>query len=143
MASTGEAVILALVALVEAALPTADVRRNGDLPDKPGPGGLVIVRDGDRGEPEVSFSPLRYTWSHAIQLEIVGLAAGDGRFAGLDDMLSALGLAIEQDRTLGGLCDWLEPGAPDTDDINPAGTQPLRWAALDVVAVYVSANALT
>ena len=143
MASTGESVIQAVVALIEAALPAAGVRRNGDAPDKPGPGGLVIVRDGDRGEPEVSFSPLLYTWSHAIQLEVVGVAASADRFETLDGMLEAIGLAIEQDRTLGGRCDWLEPSAPDTDDINPAGTQPLRWAALDVVAVYVTSNPLT
>lgn len=142
MASLRERVILAVVAMVKAALPYAKVERNIDTPDRPDPGGLVIIRDGDPGEPELSFSPLLYTYNHAIRVEVVAPAATETRSEVLDNMLSAIGLRIELDRTLGGLCDWLEPTAPDTDDINPTHTQPVRWAALDVVAVYVTSNPL-
>lgn len=144
MASRKEQVILAVVALVQAALPNATVRRNGDMPDRPEAGGLVVVRDGDMGDPiSVMLSPLAYTYAHAVNLEIVAPAGAEQRSEVLDGMLAALGAAVEADRTLGGLCEWLEPTAPDTDDINPANTQPVRWSALDLVATYTTPNPLT
>lgn len=144
MASLREQVIVAVKALVEAAVPDATVRRNGDFPDRPEAGGLIIVRDGDPGDPiGVLLSPLAYTYAHAIQLEVVAPAGTEERSEVLDALLAAIGARIESDRTLGGLCEWLEPTAPDTDDINPASTQPVRWAALDVVATYTTHNPLT
>jgi len=58
--SKREQVIEAIVALVDAALPAAKVERNAAKPERIPPGGLVIVRDSDPGEPEVILSPLTY-----------------------------------------------------------------------------------
>ena len=141
MASRREEVIQAVLALVTAALPGATVKRNDELPMRVPAGGLAIVRDGDPGEPEVLMSPLTYLWDHAIQLELAA-PAGAGREAALDDMLTALGAAIEADRTLGGLCDWLEPTAPDTNDATTENSQPVRWALLDLTATYATTSPL-
>ena len=58
-------------------------------------------------------------------------------------MLGALGRAIAADRTLGGLCEWLDAEAPITDDADPFGSEPLRWTPLVVVAVYTTPTPLT
>ncbi|MCV0428716.1 MAG: hypothetical protein K5905_24945 [Roseibium sp.] len=49
--------------------------------------GLLILRDGEPGEPEVTLSPLRYHYQHRA------------------------------DRTLGGLCDWVEEEAQRLVDL--------------------------
>jgi hypothetical protein len=41
-------------------VPSATVLRNEVLPAKIPAGGLVIVRDGDLGEPEVTLNPVSY-----------------------------------------------------------------------------------
>lgn len=63
MTSKREQVLDAIKALVAAALPDADVKRNLAKADRIPPGGLVIVRDGDPGDPEVMLSPLLYIYT--------------------------------------------------------------------------------
>ena len=70
MASKRETVLAAVKSLVAAALPGAEVKRNLAKAERIPPGGLVVIRDGDPGEPEVSLSPLTYLYSHRIPLEI-------------------------------------------------------------------------
>lgn len=143
MESHREKVLNALKALIKAALPNADVARNGDE-DRIGPGGSANIHDGDPGEPDVLLSPLSYTYSHRIPVDVATYESPTkSREAVLDEMLAAVGLAIEADRTLGGLCEWLEPEAPITDDADPFGSQPLRWTSLGVLAVYTTKNPLT
>lgn len=144
MASRREEVLEALKALVAAALSGAKVARNSSTPSRIGPGGDVIIRDGDPGEPEVQLSPLTYTYSHRIALEVAGYdSAAQTPEQVLDGMLTTIGLAIQANRTLGGLCEWLEPDAPSTDDIDPTGSAATRWASLGVLAVYSTPNPLT
>jgi hypothetical protein len=135
--SKREQVIAAIVALVAAALPAAKVERNAAKPERIPPGGLVIVRDGDPGEPEVLLSPLMYLYTHRIPLEIAARESGSqSREQALDAMLAAIGAAVAADRTLGGLCDFIEAEAPATADIEAAGALPGRWADAAIVAVY-------
>lgn len=143
MASRREQVLDAITALVAGALPFADVERNRDKPQAIGPGGTVIVRDGDPGEPEVTLSPLTYLYDHAIGLE-VGAYASAGKTAAqvLDDMLTPIGAAVAANRTLGGLVDWLDVAAPVTDGIEAFGVEAGRWADVDIVATYGTTNPL-
>lgn len=57
-------------------------------------------------------------------------------------MLRAIGAAIAADRTLGGLCDWIEAEAPATDDAEALGAMPVRFALLTIVAAYATADPL-
>lgn len=137
MASHREQVIEAVKALVEGALPGADVKRNQTKPERIGPGGHVVIRDGDPGEPETTLSPLTYTYSHVIPVEIAAYeSASMAREAVLDGMMAAVGAAVAADRTLGGLCTWLDVTAPAPDDAEAAGAEPFRWADVGVIAVY-------
>lgn len=143
MASRREQVLDAIKALVVTALPSADVARNRDKPQSIAPGGTVIVRDGDPGDPDVTLSPLTYLYDHAIPLEI-GAYASEVKTASqvLDDMLGPIGAAVAADRTLGGLCDWLDVAAPVTDSLEAFGVEPGRWADVDIVATYGTTNPL-
>lgn len=72
------------------------------LPERIPIAGLIILRDGQPGEPEVTLSPLRYHYQHRAELEVV-VQAAPGRASALDILIAAIGTALETDRTLGGL----------------------------------------
>lgn len=144
MASKREQVVEAVRSLVAAALPLAGVRRNLDKPERIPSGGLVIVRDGDPGEPEVLLSPLSYTYSHRVVLELAAYASDPlTREQVLDAMLAAIGAAVITDRTLGGLCLFLDTEAPSSDNLETLGAASARWAEAVIVATYTTSNPLT
>ena len=137
MSSKREQVLNAMKALLSSALPNADVRRNLAKPERIPPGGLVVIRDGDPGEPEVMLSPLVYVYSHRIPIELAAYeTSSQSPEQVLDEMLGAIGVAVSGDRTLGGLCDFIEAQAPSTDDVETAGARSGRWADAAIVAVY-------
>lgn len=127
----------AIKALVASALPNAEVKRNLVKPERIPPGGLAIIRDGDPGEREVILSPLIYIYTHRIPIELAAYeTSSQTREQVLDGMLGAIGAAVAADRTLGGLCDFIEAEAPATDDIEATGARAGRWADAAIVAVY-------
>ena len=143
MASKRETVLAAVKVHVAAALPGTDVKRNLAKAERIPPGGLVVIRDGDPGEPEVSLSPLTYLFSHRIPLEIAAYERATlTREQVLDAMTDAIGAAVMANRTLGGLCDWIEAEAPVTDDIEAVGALPGRFADLAILAVYATTDPL-
>jgi hypothetical protein len=143
MTSKREQVLDAVKALVAAALPNADVKRNLTKAERIPPGGLVIVRDGEPGEPEVMLSPLTYVYTHRIPIEVAAYeAASKPREKVLDEMLGAIGAAVAADRILGGRCDFIEAEAPATDDVETAGARAGRWADAAIVAVYGTTDPL-
>lgn len=142
MASRREEVIQAVVDLVQAALPDAEVKRDAPWPSRSEPGGLVIIRDGDPGEPEECFSPRAFTYRHEIPVEVFAPEAVADRHKALDDMITALGVAVDANRTLGGLCDWLEGVAPSPEDIASSASQPVRAALVPLMAEYTTSNPL-
>ncbi len=109
MPTTREAVLAALHAWMQPL--AALILRDEVLPERIPAAGLIILRDGQPGEPEVTLSPLRYHYQHRAELEIV-VKADNGRASVFDTLIAAIGAALEADRTLGGLSDWVEPEAP-------------------------------
>jgi hypothetical protein len=143
MTSKREQVLDAVKALVATALPNADVKRNLAKAERIAPGGLVIVRDGEPGEPEVMLSPLTYVYTHRIPIEVAAYeTALTPREQVLDEMLGAIGAAVAADRTLGGFCDFIEAEAPATDDVETAGARAGRWADAAIIAVYGTTDPL-
>jgi hypothetical protein len=143
VSSKREQVIDAVKALLASALPDADVKRNLAKPERIPPGGLVIIRDGEPGDPEVMLSPLTYVYTHRIPIEIaVYETASEPRETVLDALLGMIGTAVAADRTLGGLCDFLEAEAPSTDDIETTGAVAGRWADIAILAVYGTTDPL-
>lgn len=139
-------VILAVKALVAAALPDAEVLGLDNQAAKPArvkPLGRAIVSQGDPGEAEVDLSPLLYHYAHAIP---VGLETrdmvGTSPAAALDEMLGAIGARIVADRTLGGLCDWIEAQMPSPDDYTTQGASIVGGCDLTIVASYATSDPL-
>lgn len=65
--------------------------------------GVVIMSDGDAGDPEMILSPLTYVWERAVEFEIT--ANGASRRTVVNAILAASEAAIDTDRTLGGVVD--------------------------------------
>ena len=143
MPSKRETVLGAVKALVASALPGAEVKRNLAKPERIPPGGLVVIRDGDPGEPDVTLSPVSYLYTHRIPVEIAAFESATlTREEVLDGMLAAIGAAIIANRRLGGLVDWIEAEAPNSEDIETTGSQAGRFADVVIVAIYATADPL-
>ena len=50
-----------------------------------------------------------------------------------DSLIANIGAALEADRTLGGLCDWVEPEAPDSVDLPIEAAAALKAGVITVV----------
>jgi hypothetical protein len=139
MPTAREAILAALHARLQTL--AATVLRDEVLPERIPPAGLIILRDGQPGEPEVTLSPLRYHYEHRAELEVIVEVAGN-RATAFDALITAIGAVLETDRTLGGLCDWIEPEAPASVDLPVEGAVTLKAAVITVVLHYTTTGPL-
>ncbi len=139
MPTTRETVLAALHARLQPL--AALILRDEVLPERIPTTGLIILRDGQPGEPEVTLSPLRYHYQHRADLEVVVQAPND-RANAFDILIAAIGTTLEADRTLGGLCDWVEPEAPASVDLPIEGAAALKAAVITVVLHYTTTGPL-
>jgi len=138
MPTPRETILAALHTLLQALPATA--LRGGVLPERVPAVGLLILRDGEPGEPEVTLSPLRYHFKHRADIEAV--VQGINRDAAFDALTASIGAAIATDRTLGGLCDWVEAEAPRPVDLPVEGAASLKAAVISVILHYTTADPL-
>jgi hypothetical protein len=139
MPSSRETILTALHAQLKTLPATA--LRGEVLPERVPPEGLMILRDGTPGEPGVTLSPLTYHFQHRAELEMIVQSAKD-RDTLFDVLTAQVGAVIAADRTLGGLCDWVEPEAPDPVDLPIEGGSSLKAAVLPVILHYATADPL-
>ena len=139
MPTTRETILAALHARLQ--LLAATFLRDEVLPERIPLAGLIILRDGQPGEPEVTLSPLRYHFQHRAELEVIVQGAND-RATVFDTLITAIGTALAADRTLGGLCDWVEAEAPASVDLPVEGAVSLKAAVVTVVLHYTTADPL-
>ena len=118
----------------------ATALRGEILPERVPTAGLVILRDGEPGEAEATLSPLRYHYQHRCEIEAV--VQGVNRDAAFDTLCSSIGAEIAADRTLGGLCDWMEAEAPRSVDLAVEGAGAFKAAVITVVLHYSAADPL-
>ena len=138
MPTTRELVLAALYARLQ---PLAALTlRDEVLPERIPAAGLIILRDAQPGEPEVTLSPLRYHYQHRAEIEAV--VQGAARDATFDTLCASIGSALAADRTLGGLCDWVEAEAPRAVDLPVEGAASLKAAVIPVVLHYSTADPL-
>ena len=116
----------------------ATVRRNEALPVSVPAGGLVILRDGDPGEPDVTLNPRTEFYSHRAEIEVFVMqpASGGGEDA-LDALLEQIGAVLAVDRSLGGLAENLFCSAPVTDVMAIEGAAPILTARIIVTIEYL------
>ena len=139
MPSIRETILAALHARLSALPGTA--LRGEVLPERIPTAGLLILRDGEPGEPEVTLSPLTYHYQHRAEIEAV--VQGADRDAAFDALCVNVGAVIAADRTLGGLCDWVEAEAPQPVDLPVEGAASLKAAVIQVVLHYSTADPLS
>jgi hypothetical protein len=136
-ASKAEQVLDALRALLET-IPDAVVQRNSALPEKIPAGGLIILRDGDPGEPEQALGGFGNAYyRHAVEIEVY-LEEGDAaaRDAAFDALLQQIGAALEAGPTVGGLAFGLTYGRPEPSIEAVAGAPAIKSATLSVTVDY-------
>jgi hypothetical protein len=141
--SKAEQVLQALEALLET-VPDAVVQRNSALPEKIPAGGLIIVRDGDPGEPEQALGGFGSTYyQHTVEIEVY-LEEGDAaaRDAAFDAHLQQIGIALEADPTLGGLAFGLSYGRPEPAIEAVAGAPAIKSGTLNLTVEYATETPL-
>ena len=138
MPTPRETILAALHARLSA-LPATALR--GDvLPERVPTAGLLILREGEPGEPEVTLSPLRYHYQHRAEIEAV--VQGVARDPAFDALCASVGAIIAADRTLGGLCDWIEAEAPRPVDLPVEGAAVFKAAVITIILHYSTGDPL-
>jgi hypothetical protein len=136
-ASKAEQVLDAFKALLET-VPDAVIERNSVLPEKIPDGGLIILRDGDPGEPEQALGGFGSTYyQHAVEVEVY-VEEGDAaaRDPAFDDLLQQIGVALKANPTLGDLAFGLTYGQPEPSIEAIAGAPAIKAATLSVTVDY-------
>ena len=140
MPTTRETILTALADLLRT-IPHAPVLRGEVLPERIPPAGLMILRDGTPGEPGVTLSPLTYHFQHRAELEII-VQSATGRDALFDARCAQISSVIAADRTLRGLCDWVEPEAAEPVDLPVEGAASLKAGIIPIILHYATSDAL-
>ena len=133
MPTPRETILAALHARLSA-LP-ASALRGEVLPERVPAAGLLILRDGEPGEPEGTLSP-------PPPAELEAVVPGADRDATIHTLGASIGAALAANRTLGGLCDWVEAEAPRPVDLAVEGAASLKAAVIPVVLHYSTADPL-
>lgn len=140
--SKRESILAALDLTLRTGLPAA-VRRDEVLPERVPAEGLVILRDGDPGEPDVTLNPRAEFYSHRVEIEAyVPRDADGGGEAALDALLGSIGAALKADPSLSGLAENLIPSAPETGALAIEGGAPVLNARLVVTVEYLVSDPL-
>ena len=141
MTTRREQVLSSLFTLLQGIGGGTIVLRNEVLPERIPAAGLLILRDGTPGEAEVTLSPLRYHWQHRAEVEVF-IRGSSGLELAFDALAERVGQVIAADRTLGGLCDWIETDAPEPADLAVEGAPSIRAAVLILNLHYTSNDPL-
>ena len=141
--SKREQVLNALFARLSA-LPDVEVKRNAVLPVKIPDNGLVVLRDGDIGEPDILLSPACYVFHHKAEIEVLIQQVEDSdNDAKLDGILEAIGQILKVDVTLSGLIDYMHADPPEFIEQPVDGGLTIKGAVVPIVLEYVSDSNLT
>lgn len=119
------------------------ILRNEPLPTKVPADGLIILRDGDPGEPEVTLSPTRYHYQHRAEIEAL-VQHGDPaqRDTALDALLETVAQALDGQTSLSGLVDYLHIETPDFLSETVEGAPTIKAAVVPVILEYSTSNPL-
>lgn len=139
--SRREQIIDSLVPIITIGLPGSTVKRDGDTPERTGPDGLVVIRDGDPGTPEVTIGRGAYFHTQQIHVEVYA-QTNEIR----DSLMQSIEAAIRADETLGGLAAVSEVRLAPEDALQTQvseGAAAIRAALLYIEVCFQSSTALT
>lgn len=143
MTTTREQALRGLFLYLKNGLSGVEVLRNEVLSTTIPATGLVIIRDGDSGEPDILLSRPRYIYKHRAELEIFAQHEdAEKREVLLDDLLTRIGLVLQSAGSLGGVIDILSVDSPElyTEPID--GAASVKAAIVPVTLEYVTDHPL-
>lgn len=141
--SKREDVLNALLAKLST-LENVPVKRNETLPQIIPKSGIVILRDGTMGEPEILLSPPCFIYQHIAEIEVIvqDVLPAD-RDSKLDGLLEKIGAVLNADTNLGGLVDYCYPKSPEFLEELIEGAPTIKAAIVPVLLEYASETSLT
>ncbi len=143
MTSKREQALAGLFLCLQNGMSSVAALRNDPLPTKIPASGLLILRDGDAGEPEITLSPTRYHYAHVAELEVlVQKPKSDERDAALDELLVALGEVLSADTSLSGAVDYMSIGSPEFLTETVDGAPAIKAAVVPITLEYTTLNPL-
>ena len=143
MTSKKEQVLEYLKGLLATALAPTEVKRNVETPEAIKPDGLIIIRDGEPGEPEQflgGFSMCIYT--HRIEVEIY-CQKNTGLDNSYDQIVQKIGAALESNPYFGGLITGKSYGQPAPSNELIDGAADIKTAVLDLFVEYDTPSPLS
>ena len=143
MPSKTEQILTALTDRLRA-VPKVKVERNTAVPENIPAGGLIVLRDGDPGEPEQALGGVGSVYySHAVEIEVyVETGEASARDAAFDDLVRNIGAALDADPTLGGLAFGMTTARPGIDTEAVIGAPAIKTGTVDVIVEYESKTPL-
>ena len=144
MSSKREQALQSLFLWLKDNISGAMILRNESLPTKVTPEGLVIVRDGDPGDPEITLSPTRYHYQHCAEVEVLVQYGNQlERDQALDTLLQIIGQTLTLNLTLDGVIDYLHMGTPGFLTESTEGASPIKAAVVPVILEYSTTSPLS
>lgn len=120
------------------------VLKNEPLPQKIPKTGIIFLRDGNLGEPEVLLSPLIYIYQHQAEIEVIVQDVDSNiRDELLDKLLLKVNEFIGKSGNLNNLVDYISIGTPEFLLEAPEGTVPIKAAIIPIILEYSTQNILT
>jgi hypothetical protein len=113
-----------------------------------GPRSIIVLRDGDTGEPDVTLSPPTYEYEHTASIELAVLKGKDDTEAVFADIVAGIAALFDPqaedaaDPTLGGVVDWCELGGLSTDEVDAALQRDFKAAIIPVTLTYTTTSPL-
>ena len=134
MASPLETALTGLLATLQG-IPGPAVMRNVDRPEGVPPGGLLILRDGERQEEDHTLSPHQVAVDHGAEVEVF---APDE--ATRDALAEAVRAAVAEDRTLGGTVEHASVSSRQDQLAAFEGAEAVRASLLTVTLCFTEAG---
>lgn len=120
------------------------VLKNEPLPQTIPENGIVFLRDGNLGEPEILLSPQRFIYKHGAEIEIVVQCKdAQKRDAILDSIITKIGSLLQNNPYLDGRVDYVSTGQPEFILEAPDGAIPIKAAIIPIILEYVTTSSLT
>ena len=144
MTSTTETSLQAFATLVDNAV-SAKFERNASVPEKIPAEGLVVLRDGNPGLPDEALGGFDNAYyEHEVEIEIyVADGAQNTRDGLFDDIVTAIGTALESDPDLGGLIFGMSYARPDVAVEIVPGSHAIKSGVLTLTLDYETPTPLS
>ena len=144
MTSTTETILQAFATLVDNAV-SAKFERNASVPEKIPAEGLVVLRDGNPGLPDEALGGFDNAYyEHEVEIEIyVADGAQNTRDGLFDDIVTAIGTALESDPDLGGLIFGMSYARPDVAVEIVPGSHAIKSGVLTLTLDYETPTPLS